>query len=104
MDPQLIINTEERNKYINAKNMNENTGLYGTYEVKPTVIDANGREIKCQCGSQFSNESSIIFQGSGILYTRMGPIETNYYNICVRQINVLWNSQKKLRRRIYSCT
>ena len=81
MDPQLIINTEERNKYINAKNMNENTGLYGTYEVKPTVIDANGREIKCQCGSQFSNESSTIFQGSGILYTCMGPIETNYYNI-----------------------
>ena len=81
MDPQLIINTEDRNKYINAKNMNHNTGLYGTYEVKPTVIDANGREIKCQCGSQFSNESSTIFQGSGILYTCMGPIETNYYNI-----------------------
>ena len=63
------------------KNMNHNTGLYGTYEVKPAVIDANGREITCQCGSQFSNESSTIFQGSGILYTCMGPIETNYCNI-----------------------
>ena len=60
MDPQLIINTEDRNKYINAKNMNHNTGLYGTYEVKPAVIDANGREIKYQCGSQFSHESSTI--------------------------------------------
>ena len=71
MDPHLIINTEDRNRYINAKNMDENTGLYGTYEIKPTALDGNGKEIKCQCRSQFPNESSAISEhkGSGILYT-----------------------------------
>ena len=33
MDPQLIINTEERNKYINVKNMNENTGTLACMEL-----------------------------------------------------------------------
>ena len=35
MDTKLIKNTEDRNKYITSTNINENTGLYGIYEVKP---------------------------------------------------------------------
>ena len=56
-------------------------GLYGSYEVKHAVVNPGGTPIQCQCGSQFSEEYPAIFQGSGILYTWMGAIETHYHNV-----------------------
>ena len=81
MDTKLIKNTEDRNKYITSTNIDESTGLYGSYEVKPPVVNPDGTPIQCQCGSQFSEESPPIFEGSGMLYTWMGAIETHYYNV-----------------------
>ena len=81
MDTKLINNIEDRNKYVTSSNINESTGLYGSNEVKPAVVNLDGTPIQCQCGSQFSEESPAIFEGSGILYTCMGAIETHYYNV-----------------------
>ena len=81
MDTKLILNTEERNKYITSTNINDSTGLYGSFEMKPAFVNPDGTAIDCQCGSQFSAQSPILFQGSGILYTRMGAIQTHYYNV-----------------------
>ena len=77
VDTKLIKNTEHRNKYISSTNINESTGLCGSYEVKPSVVNPDGTPIQCQCGSQFSEESPHIFEGIGILYTQMGAIETH---------------------------
>ena len=79
MDTKFIQNTEDRNKYITSTNIDESTGLYGIYEVKPAIV--NGTPIQCQCGSQFSEESHAIFKGSGILYTWKDAIVTHYCNV-----------------------
>ena len=68
MDTKLIQNAKDKNKYITSININESTGLYGSYEVKPAVVNPDGTPIQYQCRSQFSEESPTIFEGSGILY------------------------------------
>ena len=45
MDTKLIQNTEDRNKYITSININESTGLYGSYDVKPAVVNPVGTPI-----------------------------------------------------------
>ena len=81
MDTKLIKNTEDRNMYITSTNIDENAGLYGIYEVKPQVANPDRTTIQCQCGSQFSETSPHILEGSGILFTQMSAMETHYYNV-----------------------
>ena len=98
MDTKLVQNTEDRNKYITSTNIDESTGLYGSYEVKPAVVNPDGTPIQFQCGSQFSEESPPIFEGSGILYTQMSAQLIHITIIChVRLMSVLYHSHKKLR-------
>ena len=101
MDTKLIKNIEHRNKYITSNNINESTGLYGSYEVKPPVVNPDGTHIQCQCGSQFSHESPV-FEGSGILYTWMGAIETHYYNVsCEANKYTLQFTQEAEKKNIF---
>ena len=57
MDTKLIQNTEDRNKYITSTNIDESTGLYGSYEVIKVFCLAIGsrcvRSCKMLCNAIF---------------------------------------------------
>ena len=76
LDISLIRSTERRNSYVSSENTDEDTGLYGPYKLIPEVpLGA------CSCGSQFptNGEGKLMF--TNILYTRMGPISLEAYDL-----------------------
>ena len=61
--------------------------------------------IQCQCGSQFSQTSPHVFEGSGILFTQMGAIETHYYNVsCEANQCTLQSIQEAEKKNIFLYT
>ena len=79
MDPTLVHSTQKRNDFINSNNLDNNTRLYGTFELKASTIDATGLQVQCECGSQYSD--NIILKATSTLYTRTVPVLSKAYNI-----------------------
>ena len=76
LELSLIKSTERRNAYVRYENLDEDTGLYGTYKLIPQP-----RNRTCNCGSQYNPDGDGNFQFTGTLYTRMGPIQIEVYDL-----------------------
>ena len=90
MDPKLILATQHRNIFIGQNPVVNETGLYGVYHLKPSGKDAEGKSEICACGYEYkaeegNYETDYVLQGSGILYTRNGPVRVEYYNLHCKQ-------------------
>ena len=76
LDISLIKSTEKRNGYVKFENLNEDTGLYGVYKLIPQYPEGN-----CTCGSQFDPDCEGKLKFTSTLYTRMGPVHLEAYDL-----------------------
>ena len=76
LDISLIKSTEKRNGYVKLENLDEDTGLYGVYKMIPHYPEGN-----CNCGSQFDPNGEAKLNFTGTLYTRMGPVSIEAYDL-----------------------
>ena len=76
LDISLIRSTERRNSYVRFEKLDEDMGLYGPYKLIP-----HSPQGMCSCGSQFptNGEGKLMFTST--LYTRMGPISLEVYDL-----------------------
>ena len=72
----IIKSTEKRNAYVKLENLDEDTGLYGVYKMIPHYPEGN-----CNCGSQFDPNGEAKLNFTGTLYTRMGPVSIEAYDL-----------------------
>ena len=84
LEISLIKSTERRNAYVRFENLDEDTGLYGTYKLIP-----ESPEGSCNCGSQFPSNGEGKFLFTGTLYTRMGPISIDVYDVVCQEGNCM---------------
>ena len=86
MDPRLILATQHCNTFIGQHSLDQETGLYGVHYLKPSGMDAEGKSEICAYGDEYkTEEENYVLQGSGILYTRNGPVKVEYYNLLCQQ-------------------
>ena len=62
--------------YIKLENLDEGTGLYGVYKLFTHYPEGN-----CTCGSQFDPNGEGKLNFTGTLYTRMGPVHLEAYDL-----------------------
>ena len=80
-DPHLVNCTQEHNDYISSCKLDNVTGLYTGYILKPSPLDPTGQPKSCNCGSIYREEGAYV--GKATVYTCMGPLQVKYYDtIC----------------------
>ena len=83
MHPQNVNSTMQRNDLVNSQNLDPNTGLYSTYNLKPCILGASGAPMQCNCGSQYSHAAdNAVEKFSSTLYTCTGAVHMKCYNMC----------------------
>ena len=88
MHPQNVNSTMQRNDFVKSQNLDPNIGLYSTYHLKPSILAANGTQMQCNCGSQYSHApGNAVEKFSSMLYTCTGAVHMKCYNMhCDRGI------------------
>ena len=88
MHPDNVNSTMERNDFVKSQNLHPNTGLYSTYNLKPSILGANGAPMQCNCRSQYSHAAgNAVEKFSSTFYTRTGAVHMKCYNMhCDRGI------------------
>ena len=88
MHPDNVNSTMERNDFVKSQNLHPNTGLYSTYNLKPSILGANGPPMQCNCRSQYSHAAgNAVEKFPSALYTHTGAVHMKCYNMhCDRDI------------------
>ena len=83
MHPQNVNSTMQRNDFVKSQILDPNTELYSTYHLKPSILEANGAPMQCNCGSQYSHAAgNAVDRFSTTLYTCTGAVHMKCYNMC----------------------
>ena len=82
---------------MKLENLDEDTGLYGVYKMIPHYLEGN-----CNCGSQFDPNGEAKLNFTGTLYTRMGPVYLEAYDLVCDAGNCKSLIQLLLKRNTYS--
>ena len=82
MHPQNVNSTMQRNDFVKSQNLDPNTGLYSSYNLKPCILGANGASMQFNCGSQYSHADGNAVEISSTLYTHTGAVHMKCYNMC----------------------
>ena len=75
LDPQLNANTQDRNQAtVNIDTSQE-------MDLKPEFLQEDGSPRLCACGSNYGQSPSYILKTTATLYTRMGPVQCNCFDL-----------------------
>ena len=103
MDPCLINSTQERNDSTISLKLNMDTGLYSIYNIQPSTVNEDGSQKKCSCGKVYHKDG--IFKANGTLYTRLGPVNIQYYDsVCESRLCVIPFTQAAEEKGIFLFT
>ena len=67
MDPKLVQATQECNDLPRPQHLDQETGLYKPFLLKPSPLDPDGNQKLCSCGSKYPTDANYNLEGTATL-------------------------------------